>query len=53
MICQNVLDEDKKFTRDVFVARAFKPFQIILKLIHTKVENYKIFLHMDIFRVAR
>jgi len=43
VICQNVLDEDKKFTSDVFVARAFKPFQIILKLIHTKVENYKKF----------
>ena len=43
VICKNILDEDKKFASDVFVARAFKPFQIILELIHNKVENYKKF----------
>jgi len=43
IICQNILDDDKKISGDVFVARAFKPFQIILKLIHNKVGNYKKF----------
>ena len=43
VICKNILDEDMKFASDVFVARAFKPFQIILELIHNKVENYKKF----------
>ena len=43
IICQNILDDDKKISGDVFVARAFKPFQIILKLIHNKVANYKKF----------
>ncbi len=43
VICKNILDEDKKFASDVFVARAFKPFQIILELIHNKVENFKKF----------
>jgi len=43
VICKNILDEDKKFASDVFVARAFKPFQIILELIHNKVENYNKF----------
>ena len=27
----------------MFVARAFKPFQIVLELMHKKVENYKKF----------
>jgi len=43
VICKNIFDEDKKFASDVFVARAFKPFQIILELIHNKVENYNKF----------
>ena len=43
VIHENIFDEDRKFASDVFVARAFKPFQIILELIHNKVENYKKF----------
>ena len=43
VICKNIFDEDKKYASDVFVARAFKPFQIILELIHNKVENYNKF----------
>ena len=43
IICENILDENKKFVSDVFVARAFKPFQTILELIHNKVENYNKF----------
>ena len=35
--------EPINFFDDVFIARAFKPFQIILKLIHNKVGNYKKF----------
>ena len=40
-INQNVLDVQKKFTDDIFVARAFKPLEIILQLIHNKAENWK------------
>ena len=43
VICENILDEGKKFVSDVFVARAFKPFQTILGLMHKKVDNYKKF----------
>ena len=38
---QNILEERKKISEDVFVARAFKPLKIILELIHSKVENWK------------
>ena len=40
-INQNILDVPKKFTDDIFVARAFKPLEIILQLIHNKAENWK------------
>ena len=40
-INQNILDVQKKFTDDIFVARAFKPLEIILQLIHNKAENWK------------
>ena len=40
-INQNILDVKKKFTDDIFVARAFKPLEIILQLIHNKAENWK------------
>ena len=43
VICENILDEGKKFVSDVFVARAFKPFQTNLGLMHKKVDNYKKF----------
>jgi 16S rRNA (guanine527-N7)-methyltransferase len=42
IISKNVFEE-KKITGDVFVARAFKPLSIILKLIHNKSLNYKNF----------
>ena len=41
--CQNILEKEKKVVADVFVTRAFKPFPIILKLIHNKIENWKKF----------
>ena len=37
----NILKEQIKFFDDVFVARAFKPLEIILQLMHTKVQNWK------------
>ena len=40
---QNIFNNQNKFPESIFVARAFKPFQIILKLIHNKVANYKKF----------
>ena len=43
VICQNVLDEERKLMQDVFVARAFIPLPIILKLIHNKAVNLKKF----------
>ena len=42
-MCKNILDE-KKIIGDVFVARAFKPLPIILKLIHNKGLNFKKFI---------
>ena len=37
----NVMNESIKFFDDVFVVRAFKPLEIILKLIHKKAQNWK------------
>ena len=41
VIHKNILEETNKFSHDIFVARAFKPMQIILQLIHNKSKNYK------------
>ena len=38
---KNILDDDVKFIDDIFVARAFKPLSVILKLIHNKGGNWK------------
>jgi len=40
-INQNVLEEPIKFIDDIFIARAFKPLEIILQLIHNKAKNWK------------
>ncbi len=40
---QNILQDTKKLTGDVFIARAFKPLKIILPLIHNNLENWKKF----------
>ena len=41
VINRNVLEDPKKLIGDIFVARAFKPLQIILQLIHSKAINWK------------
>ena len=38
---QDILSRQIKFSNDVFVARAFKPLNIILELIHNKAQNWK------------
>ena len=38
---KNILNEDVKFEKDIFVARAFKPLSVILELIHNKAANWK------------
>ena len=44
---QNILEGSKKLSEDIFVARAFKPLQIALELIHNKAENWnKIFIFL-------
>ena len=43
VINQNILEQTKKLSEDVFVTRSFKPLKIILELIHNKVENWKKF----------
>jgi len=43
VICKNILDGGI-IVADVFVARAFKPLEEILKLIHNKTFNYKKFI---------
>ena len=40
---KNILEDPKKLSDDVFSARAFKPLDTILKLIHSKGENCKKF----------
>ena len=41
LINQNILEQPKKFSEGIFVARAFKPLKIILQLIHNNAENWK------------
>ena len=41
VINQNILEETINFFDDVFIARAFKPLEIILQLIHNKAKNWK------------
>jgi 16S rRNA (guanine527-N7)-methyltransferase len=43
VICQNILTNPKEIFGDVFVARAFKPLSIILKLIHNEGINFNKF----------
>ena len=41
--CENVFEDKKKLIGDIFVARAFKPLPVILKLINIKITNFKKF----------
>tara|TARA_B100000959_G_C14895637_1_gene588635 strand:- start:38 stop:673 length:636 start_codon:yes stop_codon:yes gene_type:complete len=41
VVNQNLMEDLKKISGDVFVARAFKPLRIILQLIHSQTENWK------------
>jgi len=41
VICKNVLDKQDIIPGDFFIARAFKPLSVILKLMHTQVNNFK------------
>ena len=41
VVNQNILQDSKKLSADVFVSRAFKPLKIILQLIHNKAESWK------------
>ncbi len=41
VIEKNVFQSSEKFIADVFVARAFKPLNKILELIHSKARNWK------------
>mgnify|MGYP001185395238 CR=1 FL=1 len=43
VINHDVFKQKNKFKDDVFVVRAFKPLEIILELIHNKIENLKKF----------
>ncbi len=43
VIDKNIFEYTKKLSEDVFVARAFKPLEIILELIHNQAENWKKF----------
>ncbi len=47
IINQDILEGELKLTEDVFVTRAFKPLEVILKLIHNKAQNWKkIFIYL-------
>ena len=41
VIDKNIFEYNKKISEDVFIARAFKPLNIILELIHNRTENWK------------
>ena len=41
VVNENILEQQKKLSEDVFVTRAFKPLKIILQLIHNKANNWK------------
>ena len=41
VVNQNILQDSKKLSADVFVSRAFKPLKIILQLIHNKAKSWK------------
>ena len=41
VIDQDILITEVKFKNDVFIARAFKPLNIILELIHNNAQNWK------------
>ena len=43
VIEKNIFEYSKQLSEDVFVARAFKPLNIILKLIHNQPINFKKF----------
>ena len=46
-INQNILENPKKFSEDIFVARAFRPLKITLELIHSYAQNWKkIFIYL-------
>mgnify|MGYP001250407529 CR=1 FL=1 len=47
VINKNILEKTKKLSEDIFIARAFKPLQIFLELIHKNAENWnKIFIFL-------
>ena len=41
VINKNIFEDENRLEEDVFVARAFKPIQKILELIHNKADNWK------------
>ena len=43
LINENIFSDQKKLSGDIFVTRAFKPLEVILKLIHNQAENWKKF----------
>jgi len=43
VLSQNIFEEQITFNEDVFVARAFKPLNVIFELIHKKAKNWKKF----------
>ena len=46
-INQNILEKPKKFSEDIFVARAFRPLKITLELIHSYAQNWKkVFIYL-------
>ena len=41
VVNKNIMSDEIKFNNDVFVARAFKPLNVIFELIHNKAKNWK------------
>ena len=44
VICENILEDGKNISGEFFIARAFKPLPVILKLMHNQATNFKKFI---------
>ena len=41
VICENIFEDEQNLSGEFFIARAFKPLSVILKLMHNQAMNFK------------
>lgn len=44
VICEDILEDEKNIPGEFFIARAFKPLPVLLKLMHNQAKNFKKFI---------